>query len=104
MVRGNTPTIKFKLKHIPVNIITSVFITFVQNGKMVFEKSLTSEGTYIDEENNKVCVDLTSEETLLFKADEELEVKLTFITRDNKIGTTDTYYFDIEYSPHFDYQ
>lgn len=101
MIRGTTPSIMFKLKDIPVSTIYNFYITFTQNGKVIFEKSKDSSGVSVDEEENTITADLTVEETLLFKADEELISQVLVITIDGKVGSTDKYYFDVEDSLHY---
>lgn len=100
MIRGTTPRLKFKIKHLPVELIESVIITFAQNGKKIFEK--TDSEITIDQNTNVVMVDLSSEDTLQFKADDELIVTLTVFTTDGKVGSSKDYYFDIKASAHFD--
>lgn len=101
MIRGTTPSIMFKLKDIPVSTIYNFYITFTQNGKVIFEKSKDSSGVSVDEEENIITTDLTVEETLSFKADEELISQILVITADGKVGSTNKYYFDVEESLHY---
>lgn len=102
MVRGNTPTFTFKIKQIPVTSMHDIFISFVQGGKLIFEKTKEDSCVTIDEDENTISVDLTSEETLMFEADDEMMLQLTFLTSEGKVGSTQKYYFDIEASAHFD--
>lgn len=101
MIRGTTPSIMFKLKDMNVSTIYNFYITFTQNGKVIFEKSKDSPGVSVDEDENTITADLTVDETLSFKADEELISQVMVITIDGKVGSTDKYYFDVEDSLHY---
>ena len=54
MIRGTTPTIIFKLKDIEVSSLYNFYLTFTQNGKVLFEKSKGDSGISIDETNNSI--------------------------------------------------
>ena len=101
MIRGTTPTIVFKLKDIPVSTLYNFYLTFTQNGNVIFEKSKDSSGVTLKEEDNSITVDLTVDETLSFKTDEELIVQLMAVTVEGKVGATSKYYFDVEESLHY---
>lgn len=101
MIRGTTPSIVFKLKDIPISTLYNFYLTFTQNGNVIFEKSKDSTGITLNEEDNSIMVDLTVDETLSFKADEELISQVMVITIDGKVGSTDKYYFDVEDSLHY---
>ena len=101
MIRGTTPSIMFKLKDMNVSTIYNFYITFTQNGKVIFEKTKDSPGVSVNEDENTITADLTVDETLSFKADEELIVQLMAVTVEGKVGATSKYYFDVEESLHY---
>lgn len=101
MIRGTTPTIIFKLKDIEVSSLYNFYLTFTQNGKVLFEKTKGDSGISVDDTNNSISADLTVDETLSFKVDEELIVQIMVITIEGKVGATAQYYFDIEESLHY---
>lgn len=60
IIRGTTPTFEINL-NFDANLIEAMYVTFLQGGKVVFEKDITScevKGDYVE-------VKLTQEETLL---------------------------------------
>lgn len=64
MHRGSTPTFTFELNIVPEGM-TAMNVVFAQNGEVKLEKALgdcTIEG-------NKITLDLTEDETLLFDTD-----------------------------------
>lgn len=63
MRRGTTPTLRFKVKGIGVEELDSIFITLKQGNK---ELTKTNEDVTIDEDENRLIVTLTQEETLNF--------------------------------------
>lgn len=101
MIRGTTPTIEFKIKDIAISDIYNFYITYTQNGKVIFEKSKDSPGISTNVGENIIISDLTVDETLLFKANEELIAQLMIITVDGKVGATSKYYFDVDSSLHY---
>ena len=101
MIRGTTPSIMFKLKDMNVSTIYNFYITFTQNGKVIFEKTKDSPGVSVNEDENTITADLTVDETLSFKTDEELIVQLMAVTVEGKVGATTKYYFDVEESLHY---
>ena len=101
MIRGTTPSIVFKLKDIPISTLYNFYLTFTQNGKVIFEKTKDSPGVSVNEDENTITADLTVDETLSFKADEELIVQLMVVTVEGKVGATSKYYFDVEESLHY---
>ena len=71
MIRGTTPTHTFNLP-IAANTITKLRVTYVQNGEKVLEKTETD----CELSGNAVKIKLTQEESLLFKARDNVEVQL----------------------------
>ena len=79
MRRGTTPTLRIKVKGIGVEEIGSIYLSVKQANKMITwlndeaDPSIVTEGTIgenkveIDEDENRIIVTLTQEETLSYK-------------------------------------
>ena len=63
MRRGTTPTLRINVKGVEVDKLTSIYLTLKQ-GNVELEKT----NVEIDTENNRLIVDLSQEETLMFDA------------------------------------
>lgn len=79
MHRGTTPTHKFTFDF-PKENIGSIYITYMQNKQVRFEKSKDD----ITFEDGTVSVKLTQEETLKFTVTGDVEIQIRFTdTSDN---------------------
>lgn len=63
MRRGTTPTLRIKVKGIAVEELDSIFLTLKQGNK---ELTKENDDVQIDEDENRLLVTLTQEETLNF--------------------------------------
>lgn len=84
MYRGTTPTIRYKIKNqINLDTIQSIWVTFKSDTKILnLEKERC---TFNNEEDNKsVVVNLTQEETLLFR-NEIVETQLSVKFADENV-------------------
>lgn len=71
MIRGTTPTLKFRLS-INCDDLTLLSVAFAQGGKVILEKSLDQCGL----EGNTVCVTLSEEDTLLLDCNQAVEIQI----------------------------
>ena len=76
MYRGTTPQLKFKIS-IPVDTLIEAYITFVQDGENVLEKTLAD----CDKHSDTLELRLTQDDTLKFKGDRFVEVQIRAKTR-----------------------
>ncbi len=87
MIRGTTPTIKFTTS-IETALLNTAYITFSQNGKVVFEKTL-SECTL---ETKAITLKLTQEETLKLQSGiSKVEIQIRAKTADGTVMATDIF-------------
>lgn len=77
MIRGTTPTLTFTLP-MDCSELQEAYVTFVQNGNIVLDKSLVS----CQQELNKLIIKLTQTETLKLVGNELTEVQLRVKTKD----------------------
>lgn len=67
MFRGTTPTLIFKYKFdLSALNVEAIYITFTQNDQTILEKKLDE----VDIKKSTISVNLSQEETLLFKAND----------------------------------
>ena len=79
MYRGTTPTLQFYLDFL-LEDEKEVFITFVQNNKIVLEKSIDEiEKSVADDGNTILSFKMTQKETLLFDEETiEMQIRIKF--------------------------
>lgn len=79
MYRGTTPTLQFYLDFL-LEDEKEVFITFVQNNKIVLEKSINEiEKSVADDGNTILSFKMTQKETLLFDEETiEMQIRIKF--------------------------
>ena len=98
MIRGTTPTIKFTTS-LETDLLNTAYITFSQNGKLVFEKTL-SECTL---ETKAITLKLTQEETLKLQSGiSKVEIQIRAKTADGTVMATDigAYNFGMLFGKH----
>lgn len=87
MMRYTTPYHRFKLPITDFSTIKLLYITYAQDGKTLFEKTI-DDCTYLPD-TNQVEVHLTQEETALCDSRRyEVEVQVTFKTKDGNRFTS----------------
>ena len=90
MRRGSTPTHIFTLS-LAAEMIAKVRVLYSQDGKLLFRK----EGDQVAIDGQKVIVDLTQEDTLLFKAG-KAEIQLRVNTPHGKSIPSQIYSVPVE--------
>lgn len=74
--RGTTPTIGYGFSKVSVADIVECYLTVMQNGKLLFEKDLSSASVDIDEET--ISWQLTQEETLAFDEKAKISMQIRY--------------------------
>ena len=74
--QGSTPSLYFNTNADLDADLAAVYITFVQCGVIIFEKDINSIEKITDDEQNKIKVTLTQEETLMLSSKYDVEVQL----------------------------
>jgi hypothetical protein len=90
LIRGTTPIFELPLDFDPT-LIEVLFITFVQNGKIVFEKSLAE----CEVMSESIEVKLSQEDTLRFKAGSILTVQARAKLKDGTAMASDRMNVDV---------
>lgn len=92
MTRGTTPTIKFTTS-IETSLLHTAYITFAQNKKILFEKTL-SDCTL---ETNAIILKLTQEDTLKLQSGiSKAEIQIRAKTTDNTVIATDIFKISVD--------
>lgn len=78
MMRGTTPTLKFKLP-VDAEWLDVLYITFQEEGKTIFEKKLED----CEKHGEYVHLRLTQEDTLKFSNDVVVDIQLRGRTKSN---------------------
>ena len=72
IVRGTTPTIKYKANQVDVSDVSEAYLTFLQFGTKKFEKELSS--ATVDSEDQNISWKLTQVETLSLSEGTDAEI------------------------------
>ena len=81
MRRGTTPTLKFTTPY-AASLIQGGFVTFVQRGSIVIEKSLSDKSVTISDQ--MISVELTQSETLLLTTADRCKAQVRVILSTGK--------------------
>ena len=87
LVRGTTPTIRWRFSKIPVDDIAVAFMTVKQNGELLTEKSI--EDAKVDGEY--LVFSLTQEDTLKLTERDKAKIQLRYKTKDGYAGASAIY-------------
>ncbi len=79
MYQATTPTDIFTVSDI--SLIKDVTITYLQNRKVVIEKTLKD----LKVSGNSILHEMTQEETIKFSSLAKVRIELLFLTNDNKV-------------------
>lgn len=79
MIRGTTPTLRFKINS-DLGKLACGFVTFVQSNKNILEKTLD----HCEIVDNTLSVTLTQEETLLFDSQKYVDMQIRVKTDTGK--------------------
>lgn len=71
MIRGTTPTLKFKLPF-DTELLAEAWVTFTQLGHTVVDKTLAD----LEKEGDTLVLQLTQDETLMFQHEELVEIQI----------------------------
>lgn len=76
MIRGTTPTIKFKTPY-DASLVSGGFITFSQRGSVVIDKSFDEDSVTVSD--NSIQVELTQKDTLSLTTVDTCKVQVRLI-------------------------
>lgn len=71
MIRGTTPTLKFKLPF-DTELLAEAWVTFTQLGHTVVDKTLAD----LEKQGDTLVLQLTQDETLMFQHEELVEIQI----------------------------
>lgn len=79
MIRGTTPTLKFKLPF-DTELLAEAWVTFTQLGHTVVDKTLAD----LEKQGDTLVLQLTQDETLMFQHEELVEIQIRVRTTDER--------------------